>query len=205
VPGLRTPFPLGERLPSVYQEDDLTRRFTAGLDEVLAPVQSTLDNLWAYVDPGLCPPDHLPWLAGWVGVELADDVPETVRRELVATAADWQRARGTAAGLRELAERLTGGQVEVSDGRAVTWSTVPAEPRPAPTAAPVVRVTVHGAVRPVDVEGLTSLLREVAPAHVVVQVHVVGRPPAEAGPAEDTDTGRADDAVLSNSDDGGTT
>ena len=43
---------------------------TTGLDQVLAPVFSTLDGLEAYVDPGTAPSDFLDWLASWVGIEL---------------------------------------------------------------------------------------------------------------------------------------
>ena len=45
------PAPIGEQLPALYADDDFAQRFTAGLDTVLAPVFSTLDNLPAYLDP----------------------------------------------------------------------------------------------------------------------------------------------------------
>ncbi len=168
IPGLATPFPVVRRLPSLYQDDDLTCRFTAGLDEVLAPVLSTLDNLWAYFDPRLCPPDLLPWLASWVGVELPADLPEPVRRELVATAGGWQRGRGTAAALAEQLRRLTGAVVEVADDGGTTWSTAPGAPV-RPCGPGVVRVVVRGDA---DRERVLAVAREAVPAHVPVRVDV---------------------------------
>ncbi|MFF5070719.1 hypothetical protein ACFY2R_05770 [Micromonospora olivasterospora] len=35
--GLLMPYPAGSFLPAVYQEDDFVMRWTAALDEVLAP------------------------------------------------------------------------------------------------------------------------------------------------------------------------
>ncbi|MGW2090124.1 hypothetical protein ACWCQ6_35010, partial [Streptomyces sp. NPDC001880] len=63
VPGLASRYPIGGLLPALYADDDLAQRFTAGLDTVLAPVLSTLDNLPAYFDPLLTPADFLPWLS----------------------------------------------------------------------------------------------------------------------------------------------
>ncbi len=67
LPGLGTRHPLGAQLPSVYAEDDFVQRFTAALDDILAPVLCTLDSLPAYFDPALAPADFLEYLAAWVG------------------------------------------------------------------------------------------------------------------------------------------
>jgi phage tail-like protein len=129
VPGLASPYPLITLLPAVYQEEDpFVARFTAGLDDVLAPVIGTLDNLEAYVDPVLAPEDFLDWLAGWVGVTVNDNAPLPLRRATVARAAELHRLRGTVAGLRTELELLTGGTVTVTDSGAVTWSDTPGAP-----------------------------------------------------------------------------
>ena len=75
VPELATPHPLGELLPGLYLDDDLVQRWTAGLDEVLAPVFLTLDSLDAYFDSRLAPIDFVGWLAGWVDAELDERWP----------------------------------------------------------------------------------------------------------------------------------
>ena len=59
---------LAPTLPALLQEDAFLTRFTAGLDDVLAPVVATLDSLDSYVDPALAPEDFLDWLAGWVAL-----------------------------------------------------------------------------------------------------------------------------------------
>ena len=65
----RQPTPAGAgRCPGLYQERRVHRDASCGaLDEVLAPVLSTLDNLPAYLDVATTPDDLLPWLAAWLG------------------------------------------------------------------------------------------------------------------------------------------
>jgi phage tail-like protein len=99
VPDLPSRYPLGERLPALYADDSFAQRFTSGLDVVLAPVISTLDNLACYLDPGLTPADFLAWLACWVAADTAPDWPLPVRRSAVAGAVVEHRRRGTARGL----------------------------------------------------------------------------------------------------------
>ena len=47
--------PIVSFLPAMLQADDFCVRFTEGLDPVLAPVLSTIDNIDSYVDPWLTP------------------------------------------------------------------------------------------------------------------------------------------------------
>ena len=111
--------PLASFLPAMLQADDFCVRFTQGLDPVLAPVLSTIDNLDAYVDPWLTPPDFLDWLAGWFGLELDATWPEERRRALVANALELGRWRGTVVGLALLVELYTGEGAEIDDGGGV--------------------------------------------------------------------------------------
>ena len=55
IPGLPSPYPLGQQLPGVYRDDDMTQRLTAAFDEVLAGVVQVLDCFPAYLDPALAP------------------------------------------------------------------------------------------------------------------------------------------------------
>ncbi|MGH9198184.1 MAG: phage tail protein, partial [Acidimicrobiia bacterium] len=73
APDLETPYPLGQTLPAIFQEDDFALRFVSAFDRVLAPVISTLDNVSAYLDPKIAPPDFVEWLAGWVGLALDEN------------------------------------------------------------------------------------------------------------------------------------
>ncbi len=72
VDDMPTTQPIASYLPAMLQADDFCVRFTEGLDPVLAPVLSTIDNLDAYLDPWLTPPDFLGWLAGWFGDTFVD-------------------------------------------------------------------------------------------------------------------------------------
>ncbi|BCB88716.1 hypothetical protein Psuf_060290 [Phytohabitans suffuscus] len=133
VPELRMPYPIVGTLPAVYQEDPFTVRFTAGLDDVLAVIVATLDDIDAYVDPVLAPEDFLDWLAGWTGVTLDERWPVELRRALVAAAVVNYRGRGTLAALRAQLELVTGpGQIELSDNGGVAVSTTPAPTCPGP-------------------------------------------------------------------------
>jgi phage tail-like protein len=145
---------------------------TAGLDEVLAPVLATTDNLDSYLDPWLAPPDFVDWLAGWVGLVLDQGWPEQRRRCLVAEAVALFRMRGTRAGIRAHLELLTGTTVEVTDNGGVRGSQEPGAELPG-TAAPeiLVRVT-RGAVR---VQALDEVISAIKPAHVDHRVEVVAR------------------------------
>ena len=78
------------------------RRFTDALDEVLAPVVATLDNLPAYFDPRTAPEHFLDWLAAWVGLELFERWPPELRRPLVADAVQRHRERGTKLGVQNV-------------------------------------------------------------------------------------------------------
>jgi phage tail-like protein len=164
LPELPSTRPLASFLPAMLQADDFCVRFTEGLDHVLAPVLSTIDNLDAYVDPWLTPRDFLDWLAGWFGLELDATWPEERRRALVANALELARWRGTVAGLALLLELYTGASAEINDGGGVIASDDPDEPLPGER---------HGVVtvryRPgegVDAERLARLVRDAVPAHL---------------------------------------
>jgi len=181
VNGLSSPHPLGELMPAVFQDDAFTMRWTAALDEVLAPVMASLDCIEAYVDPLLAPEDFLVWLAGWSGIVLDENWPLPRQRVVVAATAELYRTRGTPAGLRRHIELVTGGQVEIAESGGVTWSTTPT---PADASAPAgsadgqgswvsVRVTVPDPDE-INVRALDSLIGAIKPAHVIHGLEVAG-------------------------------
>jgi phage tail-like protein len=174
IPGLVTPLPVGELLPAVYQEEDpFLLAFTTGLDEVLAPILWTLDNLHAYLDPRTAPEDFLVWVASWLGAEVDEGAPAGRRRAGVAEALAVHRLRGTPQGLRRLVELVTGGDVELRDSGGVVAS---ADPYAAPVGDPHpwVSIVVRSGDRPVRRGSLDALVREAKPAHVVHSVEVAG-------------------------------
>ncbi|MFF2958755.1 phage tail protein [Streptomyces sp. NPDC057963] len=181
VPGLASRCPIGGLLPALYADDDLAQRFTAGLDTVLAPVLSTLDNLPAYFDPALTPADFLPWLSSWVGADIDPAWPEELRRLVVARAVDLHRWRGTRRGLIEHLRLCFGVHADIQDGGGVAWSSEPgAELPPAPTGELLVRVwAVRGG--PVDASRVHDVVAASCPVHLTCRVEILPGPPDESG------------------------
>ena len=173
VPGLESPHPLGPSLPALYQDDDFVQRMLGGLDSVLAPVFSTIDNFDAYLDPRLTPDDFLSWLGGWVGIALDEGWDEDRRRAIVARAVELYRLRGTAAGLAGQVEIQTGGTVEIVENGATGWSVDPGGELPG-SADPqmVVRVTVSDP-KAIDAQRLDQLVAAAKPAHVMHRIEIV--------------------------------
>jgi len=172
VPGLGTPYPIGSLMPAVYQEDPAAMRWTAGLDEVLAPAISTLDCIGAYVDPLLAPDDFIAWLADWFGTVLDENWPVRRRRAAVAQSVVLFRQAGTVAGLRALVELVTDGEVEIADSGGVTWSQRPNTPPPGREEAAVeVRVSARPG-SPLDLKAIDELVAAAKPAHVAHRVEV---------------------------------
>jgi phage tail-like protein len=178
--GLATPRPLIGTLPALYQEDPFTERFSQAFDEVLAPIWSTIDNIGAYLDPALTPPDFLDWLGGWVAALLDETWPIERRRAFVAQAADLHRRRGTLAGLTDHIRIFTDGDVQVVENGGAAWSTSTGSALPGSARPNLhVRVAVRRAsdVDPVRLDALVSAAK---PAHLghTVEVVVAGRAPA---------------------------
>jgi phage tail-like protein len=187
---LTTSAPLARGLPALYREPDprtgdagtFVRRFTDGLDGVLAPVFAALDNLPAYFDPKTAPEHFLDWLAAWVGLELFEKWSPDLRRTLVAGAVELHSQRGTKAGIQRaiaIFAEVDVDHVTIEESGDV-WgvSTIaldddPLPEFPAPVSRPWMRVTVRlGADRAGEVANVRPLVRRVAervkPAHVAL-------------------------------------
>ncbi|MDQ3953142.1 MAG: phage tail protein [Actinomycetota bacterium] len=172
APGLASPHPLGSLLPALYHEDSLAQRFTAGLDDVLAPVLCVLDCLDAYVDPALAPPDFVAWIASWLDVERDDDVPMERCRVVVRDVADAYRMHGTARGIAAAVRALAGVDPEIHESGGVSWSRSPAADTPV-AAAPSIRVVVP-ADSAVDLRAVERTVAGAKPAHVAHRVEIAG-------------------------------
>jgi phage tail-like protein len=179
VPTLPSRYPIGERLPALYAADGFAQRFTSGLDVVLAPILSTLDNLAEYLDPRLTPEDFVAWLACWVAADLAPDWPSQARRMAVAGAVTEHRWRGTARGLVEQLLRYAGVHARVYDGGGVAWSTTSGAALPGqPTREVVVEVWPAGP-DPVDEQQVAALVAATCPIHLSSSVRVLPGPNRE--------------------------
>jgi hypothetical protein len=107
VPGLATPYPLVEILPSLLREDAFAQSICAGLDEVLAPVIATLDSLPAYLDPATVPDDMLGWLAGWMGIALDDHQSAEDQRRWVKLGVELLQRRELPVGSKQRSRRCS--------------------------------------------------------------------------------------------------
>ncbi|SHH61441.1 phage tail protein [Streptomyces sp. 3214.6] len=168
VAGLPTPHPLIYQLPAVYLGEDFIQRFLAALDDVLAPVLLTIDNLPAHLDPRTAPEDFLAWLGEWVAVGPAADRPAGQRRAAVLGAVERHRRRGTRGGLDEAVRLEFGTEAEIEETGGTSWSETAHSPLPGPAGAPP-RVSVRVRVADPDAAGAERLRRLVAgevPAHV---------------------------------------
>ncbi|GAA3058492.1 phage tail protein [Actinokineospora globicatena] len=171
--------PIGDRLPAIYAENDFTQRFTAALDEVIAPLFAVLDSFADYLDPALAAPDFLDWLCTWVAVESDEAWSAQQRRDMVGAAVATHRRRGTAPGIGGQLELLTGGQVEITDSGGCVVRAEHGGPLPG-TDLGEVRVLVRVAdPSAVDVAAVRAAVTESVPVHLRVTVEVVGGPAAE--------------------------
>ncbi|MDQ6720608.1 MAG: phage tail protein [Candidatus Dormibacteraeota bacterium] len=175
VRALSSPHPLGEALPALFQEDGFTLRFMSAFDSALAPIFATLDNLPAYLDPWLAPPDFLEWLGSWFGLVLDEAWSVDRRRAVLANAFEFYRMRGTVKGLKAQVETLTGGTAEIIDTGGVATSTKTGEALPgSPNFALMVRVAVDDPST-INASRLDALVAAAKPAHVTHKVQVVKR------------------------------
>jgi phage tail-like protein len=173
IPQLPTPHPLLNQLPALYLEHDFLGRFLSALDEVLAPVHLTLDNMPAHLHPATAPQDFLAWMAGWVAAEVEEGRPEAQQRSVVAGALARHRQRGTRQGLAEAVFLETGVQPEIVDSGGTAWSTVSGAPLPGSARASVtirLRVADPGQV---DRTRLEKLVAGEVPAHVVHRIEIL--------------------------------
>jgi phage tail-like protein len=105
-------------LPELYEQDELVARFLMLFESFWAPVETQIDNVRYYFNPGTTPDGFLPWLASWLGLELDERMSIERRRQLIRSAVSLYRRRGTRQALQEHLEIYTGGQVQIVEHRA---------------------------------------------------------------------------------------
>ncbi|GAA1432239.1 phage tail protein [Microlunatus lacustris] len=174
LPALATPHPLADTLPALLREDAMARGLCAGLDEVLAPVLSTLDSFPAYLDLSTAPVDLVPWLGQWLGVPAGTSGGDGRDRAVLAAAADLQVRGGTAAGIAHAVEAAHGVTVEVRENGAASWSSTPGGELPGQPGPAIVVVVQLRPGEVVDVDRLDALVCTLKPAHVEHRVQVQG-------------------------------
>jgi phage tail-like protein len=107
-----------DQLPAIYRDDELMGRFLMLFESFWAPIEQQIEHLALYLDPRLTPAEFLPWLASWIDLVLDEAWPEDRRRQLLRSATDLYRKRGTCQGLREYLEIYTEGKATIVEHRA---------------------------------------------------------------------------------------
>jgi phage tail-like protein len=104
-----------EYLPGIYRDDIFMGQYLKIFEDILQPIENSIDNIAFYFDPLMTPEALVPWLASWL--DLASDPTWTLkkRRELVKSAAVLHRLRGTRQGLSEYLRIYTGNVPEISE------------------------------------------------------------------------------------------
>jgi len=90
-------------------------QFLLIFESILKPIENSIGNLALYFDPLMTSESLLPWLATWVDLALDTTWPEKRRRELVKSATELYRWRGTKRGLSEYLRIYTGSMPEISE------------------------------------------------------------------------------------------
>jgi phage tail-like protein len=196
IEGLGVKHPIGTTLPALFQDDPFIQRWCEGLDDVLAPVPMTLDNLWAYLDPDLCPEDFVDFLASWLGILPDQNWSVERRRTLVRNATGVGTFLGTASALADLIELYTGSRPDITEGGGVAWSETPDGELPGVQNNRFLVTLEVDDPSTVDVARLDRMVAENKPAHLAHLVEVVQRgggasqpEPPPPPPADSADEG----------------
>lgn len=168
VPGLRSPFPMINYTSSMLIEDPIAQKICASLDEVLAPIISSLDCYDSYLDVFIAPMDFVKYMCTWILVSPEIGWEEHTVRKSLAHALQFYSARGTSRGIKDFLTTVFELDVTIEESGSVTTSqtstdastwTIP------PTPSVAITVTTRDN-SPVDM-GMVGLVLEAAvPAHV---------------------------------------
>ena len=90
-------------------------QFLLIFESILGPIENTVDNLAMYFDPQMIPEPLIPWLASWVDLTLDSAWPVERRRELLQSAVELYRWRGTRWGLSRYLQVYTGSMPVISE------------------------------------------------------------------------------------------
>ncbi len=164
--------PLVSFLPGMLQDDDLVARLCSGIDRMVAPISSTLDNFNAYLDVATTTPELVRWLGTWLGVTVDESWSIEQQRRAVEEASQVFGRRGTVGGLLDELALYAEGDWEVEESGGCTWSLTPGTAVPGtdnPTVA--VRVTVADPAA-IDGERLDALITQASPAHLRLELEV---------------------------------
>ena len=111
-----------ELLPAIYRRSDavgrnIVRDICFIFEHMFGGVEDLLDRGHSFYDPLECPPDFLPWLAGWTAMVLDQDWPDEKKRALLKRSVDLYRIRGTLRGLALFLKLFIGHEPIIEENR----------------------------------------------------------------------------------------
>ena len=172
VDGALSALPIAPSLPAMIREDLFAQQLCDGLDEVMAPVLMSLDAFPAYLDLGTTPPDMLPWLGHWLGMEVDPGEDLDLQRKLLASAGDLHAIRGTRRGIELALEAALGVDVQVLETGAASWSSDPAADLPGEHRPAIVVIVTSTDEEPIETVRVEALVSQLKPAHVLHRVQI---------------------------------
>lgn len=159
-------------LPPIYDlpddhgpgaEDDILNALLLIAETILTPLDRMIAQSDCYFDPLVAPEALLPWLKTWVGLFLKGDLPVARSRQLINSAAELYRWRGTCKGLTDYIYIGTGLTPQIQE--------------PGPYSFRVI-MTVPKSANPdqsrdnPDLELLWQILDSTKPAHTSYQLQI---------------------------------
>jgi phage tail-like protein len=157
-------------LPEIYQDEDFGMRLLSALEQLLDPIVGILDALPAHFSADLAPADILELLTRWLGIELDESQPTAERRQIVRSAAELGRQRGTRHGLElMLSLAFPGLPFRVEEVGRVIWG---AEAEAAGEAAPSFVVYCDTPLPEARQAAVARLIEQIKPAHVPYKLRV---------------------------------
>lgn len=154
------------QLPVQLVAEDFFRRFVSIFQELGGTLLDDADNIDHILDVTVAPPQMVRWLASWIAAQDVDaSLPDELQRRMVASASKLLTWRGTARGLTEYLELLSGGPAQVEDGGGV-WR---AGEAPADTAWVRLRVESTGQLSRSE---LVERIRDEVPAHARAELYL---------------------------------
>lgn len=154
-------------LPAIYRAptcDDFLLRFLSLFESFFQEMETRIEGLPGLFDPASAPGEFLPWLAGFLALDLPESWSDAAKREAIAGAYASYARRGTAAGLQE-ALRVQAGVHAVVDEpiQAMGWWSMPA---PAASCKPAAAGTWDDTES--SILGFNTVLASVEPQGAVV-------------------------------------
>lgn len=119
-------FSISEYLPAVYRReqepDSFLNRYLSVFQDFFEDMQEKIDRLPRHLDSGFADKEFLVWLSGWVGISDKDIWDEKTLRLLCKSMFRIYQKKGTAEGLSEILQILTGEPPFILENREIRYS-----------------------------------------------------------------------------------